>query len=219
MLIGVVLVSCAPQVQAPTQILTESGTASTGTVSVNDRTPETTDSLEVPTTGSGQTVIKPTVTEGGTILFGETSPRLTEYFDYDCTYCRRFALADRSWINTEYAATGRISVEIIFAPQTPLGTRLAQAAVCAAEQGKYSEMDALLLAGTPADDKGITDAAKKLKLKTDEFSACMKRTDVIHEATDVPEERVPSFRLGETTWVGILSREELQQALNEGLRR
>ncbi|MDD5055170.1 MAG: thioredoxin domain-containing protein [Candidatus Peribacteraceae bacterium] len=192
-------------------------------IGTNEAMPQNTDSLETATaTGAA---IPITLTDAFSILYGDapTAPTFIEYFDYDCEYCREHALVERPWIDREFVATKRMNVERIFAPQTPLGFRLAQAAICAGLDGETTEMDRALIIGQPANETEIHAVAKTIGLKTKAFQLCMQRKDLLPEKRILADgseiRRVPTFRIGSTQWQGILPDEELMAKIEELLGR
>ncbi len=194
----------------PAEHLDPAPTDATGTVSVNDQMPKTTDSLEVAASSAPAMSVSGSLTTNFTILFGnpDAKVRLTEYFDYDCRYCREFALHDQLWIEENYIATGKLALERVFVPMTQVGARMDQAALCAAEQKKFDLMDESLLLKPLTTNKAILDAAKAMKLEMKSFTACMQRKDMVKDSEKVT--RVPAFKIGDSEWVGIESREELE---------
>ncbi len=184
-----------------------------------------TDSLEVhgdaaPAAVTGHLIID-------TIGFGMTPekdgpPRLYEYFDYDCEYCRQHAMEERAWIDANYVATGKLGIERVFVSFTPQGKRMDQAALCAASQGFFTEMDAYLMANVPRNDPTIFAFAKTLKMDQKRFATCMENMAVAEGSHEVPGgepvKRVPAFILNDARWEGILPRAELQKTIDEALR-
>ncbi len=196
---------------------------STGTaiVSENEKTPTTTDSLEV-SHATGANIV-PLLTASGTILLGNASNkhRLTVFLDEDCVYCRQFILTTLPLITHTFIDTGRLTLERVFAPMTEEGTVKAKLALCAAAQGKFSEADHWLVThGTTIDEKQF---ASVLGLKLPQLSLCLKGKDLLAEnlkrAREANIERVPSFVLGKDSWLGLLDREELMRRIEEGLTR
>lgn len=194
---------------------------------VADPPATTTDSLEVPATQPELRALTGSVTPEGTILFGEPSdskPLLVEYLDYDCDYCRQHLLEEEHWINEQYVASGKIALERRFLAVTEAGKRMARAAVCAGEQGRFHDMDTYLLDIVPQSDKDILVGAKELKLNAKAFSACIQAEDgrvTMMAAADSPYpdiKRVPTFVIGGQSWEGLLGRDELRRTIEAALR-
>jgi protein-disulfide isomerase len=178
-LLGVFLsISLAACVRSPgpTAPDPELESATSAVVGVNEAMPRTTDSLEATAsrtavTGTGS--IDWELTPGGTILFFKTAsnvshlPVLHEYVDYDCAYCREYTRGQRPMIVGEYLLTGKIAIERSFAPVTSWGERLTRAALCAAEEGKFRELDDAFLANAPKRERsgartGLRDRERRM---------------------------------------------------------
>jgi protein-disulfide isomerase len=194
---------------------------------VADPPATTTDSLEVPATQQEFRALTGSVTPEGTVVFGEpneSKPMLVEYLDYDCDYCRQHLLEEEHWINEQYVASGNITLERRFLAVTEAGKRMARAALCAGEQGRFHDMDTYLLDTIPQSDKDILVGAKELKLNAKIFSACMQAEDgrvAMMGAPDSPYpdiKRVPTFVIGGQSWQGLLSRDELQRTIEAAIR-
>lgn len=181
---------------------------------INEQTPEDHQSLEV---GPKAVVdVAGHITPRETISFGQGKAVLTEYMDYDCEFCRQHALDERAWIDELYVATGKLTIERIYVPMNDLGKTLAQAALCAAHQDKFTAMDQFLLTETPKSDEPIYKRLKKLGLKDKEFRTCMKKDTVsanAEAANAAGVTRVPSFVIGKQSWRGILSERELRKII------
>lgn len=186
----------------------------------------TTDSLEVATGAPSKQALTGAVTAAGTLLFGDASkglPVLVEYVDYDCEYCRQHLLEQERWLNEHFVATERMVLERRFVAVTEAGKRMAHAALCAGDQGRFHEMDTYLLDVVPQSDKDILAGAKALKLNAKTFSACMQndnRVSMLGEP-DSPYpgiQRVPTFVIGNSSWEGVLDRIELLRAIEAALR-
>lgn len=179
-----------------------------------------TDSLETaksePQTVSGHLIVS-------TIGFGDTPetggpPRLLEYFDYDCEYCRQHAMDDRAWLDADYVGTGKIGIERVFVAMTTAGKRMDQAALCAAAQDMFEPMDAYLLKNVPQTDPPIFTFARTLKMDQKQFRVCMDNMAVAEGSYDVPGggivTRIPAFSIGGQHWEGLLSPQEFRRNLD-----
>jgi len=70
-----------------------------------------------------------------------------EMSDFQCPYCRAFALTTMPLLEKEYVQTGKVRLVYINLPLTTLhanAARAAELAVCAARQGKFWPMHDLL---------------------------------------------------------------------------
>ncbi len=177
----------------------------------NERTPKTADSLEI--SGFSGGMVKITITASGTMLVGNASaPRLMIFSDYDCSYCRRFSATDLPWIEQE-TISGRLAIEHVFVPMSNDGESAASLAVCAAEQGKFSNAHRWLSTHAihTIDQKKF---AATLSLNLKKLSTCTLRKDLLKrhlkKAEEYRVERVPFFVLGSNSWLGIITEEELQ---------
>lgn len=198
----------------------------TGTDLGNEIMPETTDSLEVVTTGTG-TSVSGFLTADGTIGFGDVSekdlPLMLEFFDYDCPYCREHALSARAWIDPEYIATGKLVVERIFLPQTAWGQRLASAAHCAAVLNAFDEMDSLLLRSFPRNETALLVLVNRAGIERKPFDDCMQNTEPFPNSQSFVDSeiinRVPAFRIGNESWLGVMEESKLREHLSGILRK
>jgi len=109
---------------------------------------------------------------------GSTTAPLTmvEFTDYQCPYCRRFQAEVWPRIKHDYVDTGKVRFIVRDLP-LPFhsGARpAAEAAHCAAEQGKFWPMhDALLAKDSDLSAKGIEQHARALKLDVKSFDTCV----------------------------------------------
>lgn len=185
----------------------------------NESAPKTVDSLEV-------SAVPPVLTamlQTGAILVGKSDvPRLRIYEDYACFYCREFASSDLTWLERTYGES--LAFERIIAPTTAAGTVMAKTAVCALKQGKFHQADVAMLAKPIATETEAAALAKNLKLNVTSFKACMGSKDTMGFIASMQERkksdaitRVPSFVIGEESWIGIINRTELRKIIDASL--
>jgi protein-disulfide isomerase len=102
---------------------------------------------------------------------------LLEFTDYQCPFCRRFQAETWPLLKKNYIDTGKLRFIVRDLPlQFHSAARpAAEAAHCAAEQGKFWEMHHALLTGDdPLVAGGIERRAKALGLDTERLQACIK---------------------------------------------
>ena len=102
---------------------------------------------------------------------------MLEFTDYQCPFCRRFQAETWPLLKKYYIDTGKLRFIVRDLPlQFHSAARpAAEAAHCAAEQGKFWEMHHALLTGDdPLADGGIERRAKALGLNTERLHACIK---------------------------------------------
>ena len=205
---------------------------STGAVSINDATPQTADSLEVPVAATGAH-ISGFITNDLAILFGDApstskdfyiAPTFMEFISYDCQYCRSYIRTVRPWIVSTYVATHRLNIERWYVVQTPQGELTGRAAICAAEQKGFDAMDTYLLDHPSADEKAILKQSSAQKLSASAMKKCLHDPATLNPASG-PDgmngsriTRVPAFTFG-STWVGVETPERLKQIIDTELKK
>jgi protein-disulfide isomerase len=101
---------------------------------------------------------------------------IVEFTDYQCPYCRRFQAEVWPRIKHDYVDTGKVRfiVRDLPLPFHAGAKPAAEAAHCAAEQGKFWPMhDALLAKGSDLSAQGIEQHARALKLDVNSFDTCV----------------------------------------------
>lgn len=174
-------------------------------------------SLEVRNPDSDET-IETSVTESGTIIAGNPADpnRLVIISDYDCVYCRQFLTNDLPWTLENFVAKGTLSIERVFLPMSKIGENAARLALCAAEQKRFPQADLWLSTRTIAsiDTKMF---AKAIGLNLQKLLQCTARKNLLdgnlEKAGQYHVERVPFFILGNDSWLGLLTKEELQRRI------
>lgn len=140
----------------------------------------------------GMKVVAPTATAsglasgGGMAVLGRADAPVTivEFSDYQCPYCRQYALQTLPKIKETYIDTGQ--VRYLFKdyplPSHPSAQKAAEAAHCAGAQGAFWEMHARLFESqstwSQQGQEGAIDAfvryAKELGLEDVAFRACLE---------------------------------------------
>jgi protein-disulfide isomerase len=111
---------------------------------------------------------------------------VTEYSDFECPYCKTFAQSTQKQLEEEYIKDGRVRFEYKHFPlpqHNPSATFAALAAECAADQGKFWEMQQYLFQeagkqGTSTFTQTRLKAmAEALGLDTGEFDQCLSNQE------------------------------------------
>ena len=220
-LVALLLAACSPNGGTLPRTDTLSGSTVRDEDDTNERMPTGTDSLEAAAaTGSH---VPGFLTQHDLIVFGteHAGPMLTEYFDYDCNYCRENEILNRPWLDRDFVSTGKLGIARIFAPQTAWGRRLAQSALCAADQNKFDAMDTLLIKQTPSNEVALQTMVKKAGVEKKSFDTCMKNVNRVPASVTLADgtkvDRVPMFTLGNHSWLGVLESGELRKMIEEAL--
>jgi protein-disulfide isomerase len=102
---------------------------------------------------------------------------IVEFSDFRCSYCRKFWKETLPRIELEYVRTGKVRfVYRHLAALGPPSMRAAEAAECAAEQGRFWGYHDLLFERAPSvtfTDDGLKEYAKELGLDSARFGACL----------------------------------------------
>ena len=102
---------------------------------------------------------------------------IVEFTDYQCPYCRKFQTHTFPQLKAKYVDTGKVRfiVRDLPLPFHPEARPAAEAAHCAAEQGKFWEMHIALLGVEDAlSQEGIDRRARVLGLDLARLHACMQ---------------------------------------------
>ncbi|MSR67260.1 hypothetical protein EXS65_00310 [Candidatus Peribacteria bacterium] len=221
MLLGACTAAPTPPAQEEPITRSDSMPQSTLVESPNEKTPVTTDSLEV-SERSGS-ILPVIITASGTIVMGETQSRhrLIVFSDYDCAYCRQFITNDLPWIKKQ-AEEGSMAIALVFVPMTADGENAARLAICAAEQEKFPEADEWLATHDirAVDRKKF---ANIIGLNLQKLTRCVAKKNLLEGNRKTSEEygveRVPFFTLGSDSWLGLFEKEELQERIEAALRK
>lgn len=127
--------------------------------------------------GSNKALAGPTVTDPRSLGRDDAPVVIVEYSDYQCPYCAQFHASVLPSLQSKYIDTGK--VRFIFR-DLPLAMHreavpAAIAAHCAAEQGKFWEMNAALFANNRVLGAALYgQLARALKLDVDKFDTCVQ---------------------------------------------
>jgi protein-disulfide isomerase len=106
--------------------------------------------------------------------------KVEEFSDYQCPYCKMFSTEQEPAIVKNYVATGKVL--FTYTPYSFLGpesVKAAEAAYCAADQGKFWEYHDLIFANQSGENKGafsrslFITMANDLKLDSTAFQTCI----------------------------------------------
>jgi len=117
---------------------------------------------------------------GGAPMLGRADAPVTiiEFSDFECPFCQRFSASTLPEIKRDYVETGKVRYVFLDFPLEnihPRARKAAEAAQCAAEQGKFWEMHDLLFAQSGnLDISQYGDFARKLGLDASAFDLCLK---------------------------------------------
>lgn len=141
---------------------------------------------------------------------------MIEFSDLQCPFCRKFHLETYEQLKTQYIATGKLLYIVRDFPLTdihPLAKTAAEAARCAAGQGRYWDMRHAILANNQAlTADSFAEFARTLKLDPAAFGTCMRGADKTFDdelksdaaaATALGVDGTPAFVLGKRTPDGV----------------
>jgi len=154
---------------------------------------------------------------------------LTIYSDFECPFCRNFALAAMPGIVAEFADRGLVRLRYVFLPLASIhrnAVTSAKAAHCAGMAGRFwAYHDYLYVrqpewAGPAAPDSVWITYASNLGLDTTAFRQCLQAPDTnaaieqdLREALGSGATGTPTIVLGERSLTGLTSYEELRQQI------
>lgn len=156
---------------------------------------------------------------------------LVEWADYQCPWCTRFNQTIEPEIIKDYVATGKIKFEYrdyAFIGQDSI--RAAQAAMCAADQGKFWEMNGTIFANHTGENVGdysasrLKEMASLIGLDTEAFNSCLDKNthkgaveEMAKEARDSGVTGTPTLFLNgqKLNWDGTYA--SIQAAIEQAL--
>ncbi|MGQ9904842.1 MAG: DsbA family protein [Anaerolineae bacterium] len=169
----------------------------------------------------------------GPNMIGNTDATVTiiEYSDYQCPYCLRFHTTIFPELAKQYIDTGKVKYSFKHFPfLTPESAIAAQAAECAADQGRFWDYHNYLYAERErtgrlvATKDQLTAFATTLNLDTETFRACLNEDRTLarvqqdaQEGQKVGVRGTPSFLINGKLIVGAQPLIAFQAAIDEAL--
>lgn len=164
----------------------------------------------------------------GRVCGQEDAPvKMVEYSDYRCSWCGRFARETEPEIQREYVATGKVQMEFRnMAIEGEASELAAEAAECAAEQGKFwAYHDVLYENQQSFNAKVLKGFAEVLGLDLEAFDECLdsdRYADLIVEQRNQGVEEgvtgTPNFLINGELVRGALPFEEFRPIIENALR-
>lgn len=118
--------------------------------------------------------------------------QVVEFADYQCPYCQKVN-PDLNKLVQEYAGKVSVRYKDFPLPMHPMAEKAAEAARCAAEQGKFWEYHNVLFKDKKLEVSDLKQEAKTLHLEEDKFDQCL---DSGREAASVEKDRQEGVKLG-----------------------
>lgn len=174
----------------------------------------------------------------GVVFLGDAKAPiiLVEVSDYQCPFCARFFEESFPLIKKNYVDTGK--VKIVFQDFAFLGDEsfgAAEAAWCAADQGKFWEYHDLLFAAEAKDNQEnsgnlnadkFKELANQLKLNSQSFNQCLesrqhqqKVLDNVQKAKSAGVRATPTIFINDKKLEGALPYEFFKQAIEDELKK
>jgi protein-disulfide isomerase len=177
------------------------------------------------------------VKSSGYLLGDAAAPlEVTEFADFECPQCGRFATLTEPDIRNRLIKTGQIRIRYIDYP-LPMHANTwnaSRAAACADEQGKFWEMHDAIYANqdrwdqtaTRNPDKVLKEVAKTVGVNTDQFNDCVdsKKTQAkiqAHYQLAMANQvgGTPTFLFGDKKIMAFLSYDEFKKEVDDALAR
>ena len=155
---------------------------------------------------------------------------IEEYSDFLCSFCARFALETEPDLIEEYIATGTVYFIYKNYPLQQNSFPIAEAGLCAAEQGKFWEYHDILFANQDGHNvqafstRRLEAYADAIELNTDQFRSCTRsnryRADVEQsqlEGVNAGLDSTPTFFVNGKMIEGAQPFSVFQQAIEAAL--
>ena len=160
---------------------------------------------------------------------------MTVYFDFECPYCRNFALAALPAIIAEFVNTGQLRLRFVYFPLAAIhrnAVAAAKAAHCAGLAGRFWSFHDYVFVRQPEwagqmlpDDLWVRYAAN-LGLDPVEFSTCLASSEThavveqdLREALAAGATGTPTVVLGGEVVTGLSSYDALRQEIVNAVER
>lgn len=106
----------------------------------------------------------------------KTKLTLVEFSDFECAFCRRFALESLDALRERYIDTGLVAFEYRYfpLPEHGWGARAAAYNLCATEQGKFWESHDALYGKNGTRATSAVNVVEQLNLDQESFNGCLK---------------------------------------------
>ncbi len=158
---------------------------------------------------------------------------VTEWFDFQCPACRAYALTRDAPLEQQYTGTGQ--VRFVYRNYAFLGLEslvAAEAAECAADQGRYQDYRLLLFQRQRGENLGafrpenLKSFARELGLNQATFNACLDdgvhRQEVLAEKKEGEAQGVnatPTIFVNDRKMDGVPSLDRMKAAIEEELAK
>jgi protein-disulfide isomerase len=180
-----------------------------------------------PTSLGGQARTPPRAVPPATPLSIENAPRkgansagivLLEYADFQCPYCGDFARRTLPELERRYVATGKVQLVFRNLPLPeihPQALMAAEAAECAAQQGKFWEVHDALFMDQRLDEATLMAKVRAAGVAPDRFSACIREQGAVKVRQDLAAARAlglavtPTFLIGRRQADGLVKVEHI----------
>ena len=161
---------------------------------------------------------------------------LTIYSDFECPYCRNFALAAQPAIIAEFVHTGRIRIRFVHFPLAAIhrnSVAAAKAAHCAGQAGRFWSFHDYIFVRQPewsGDDLAPPELwvrfAEYLGIETEAFAACLASPEThaaveedLRQALGAGATGTPTVVIDGESVAGISSYENLRQEILDAIER
>lgn len=173
------------------------------------------------------------VTEGASWGPANAPVKIVEYSDFGCTYCRQFALNQGKQLQQEYEKTGKVRFDArSFIIEGPSTRDAANAALCAAEQGRFWDYQDLLFNKSGTAQPQVVFAKTALKnygaqigLDAAKFNTCVDKGQYLPEVQSQNNEgaargvkATPSFFINGKKIEGAAPYAEFKAAVDAALK-